>query len=231
MTQGKREVKTNNFGIEEGLVARRREELLAQKSAKLSETEEGECRHPTMFRPKRQKVYPATQIPGSKRFPLKEKEELSEPKESKELSDKASLLHQTLLKAEQHYREHMKNGANARAKKGWLTNWRHGDFGLGQAERFCRELKNGDFDTMIDELDKHFAKPETKYNHSSFAPYMLDKINSLLEANSLPSHRPPSEKHYNASFWQIISEQLRIMPAKGALPIGEVQDRILLNVK
>ena len=84
---------------------------------------------------------------------------------------------------------------------------------------------------MIEKLDKHFAKPQTKYNHSSFSPYLLDKINSLLEANSLPSHRAPFKEHYNASFWQIISEQLRMMPAKGGLPIDEDKDQASLNVK
>ena len=123
MAQERKEVKINNFGIDEGLGARRKEELaqklvVSQKKAsqgtspenkknpaESSEKQEGERRHPTMFRPKRKKVYPATEIPCSKRFP---------PKDNQKPSDKARLLHQTLLKAEQHYREHMKKGTNAR---------------------------------------------------------------------------------------------------------------------
>lgn len=160
----------------------------------------------TKSRPSRSKLHKPTLLPSPMFF-----------SENDDKNVFAGLLKQAISKADNVYHEKI-----LREPKGWLTDWRHGKAGLDRAEIFSSELqKVTSVATIMIKLNEFFERPDVKYNHNSFPPFLLDTLNELVEKYSLPSCRPKPHKHYNADFWPPIAKQLRKIIKDKLSPIDD----------
>ena len=92
---------------------------------------------------------------------------------------------------------------------GWFSGRRHGAEGQDRAEIFCAEVRKLESETTVWlSLQNFFDRSDVKYNHHSFASYLLDEFNNLLEKNSFPSNKPEAGKHYDYNSWLQIKDEL-----------------------
>ncbi|KTD54730.1 hypothetical protein [Legionella quateirensis] len=216
----------NNFNIEKGLVAKRRDELLLAKISALVEADKKDTEvinqreytptesatrltHPTQSRPIPHHK-PPTRF--QRQFFSENQENQGEESHSDSNLNVIDQIKKAIDRAKDRYESHIKTGKNPRHESGWLTGWRHGSEGIDKAAELSEQIKGLDaIDSMILNLSHFFMDDKTRYNNHSFASYLLDELNSVIENGSLSSYRPAGDASYDKFSWVKIAGQLRIL--------------------
>ena len=216
----------NNFNIQKGLVAKRRDELLLAKISALVAADKKDTEvihqpestpteaatrltHPTQSRPSPHHR-PPTRF--QRHFFAENQENNGKESQSDSNLSVIEQIKKAVDRAKDRYESHIKTGENPRHESGWLTGWRHGSDGIDKAAELSDQIKGLDgIDSMILNLSHFFMDDKTRYNNHSFASYLLDELNSVIESGSLSSYRPAGAASYDKFSWVNIAGQLRIL--------------------
>lgn len=219
---------SNKFNIPVGIVARRREELIAAKLAALVATPESQQVKPLGIE-ERESVTRLNHLTESRpiiphRPPTRRhhREFLSAQNPQAEITNPAQevallpLLKNAISFAENAYREQYQQGTNHRKAPGWFSYWRHGDDGQQRAgDIFVSVEKSDTAESILHELDVFFNDPLTRYNNNSFASYLLDELNKLVQSLSFRGCNLSDGEPYNSNSWKVVAEQLiKLVPVE-----------------
>ncbi|MCW8444460.1 hypothetical protein OQJ05_10395 [Fluoribacter gormanii] len=216
----------NNFDIPTGLVAQRRAELIAAREqsrlrsmifvdTNTNNTHTKPLTHLTKSRPQIEHKKPSR----TRRKPnasshdfLKKNEQLTAGTTDINLAvDWLKELKNTISDAWIAYNNYYKLGINTRQPNGWFSWWRHTDDGQKRAEKINDEAKASDnADKIMQQMERFFEDPSTRYENHSFASYLLEQFNRLLERYE---GKPRPGIIYNKNYWQTIAEQLHLLMA------------------
>lgn len=244
----------NKFGIEKGLVAKRRDELILAKLNALLAAEQNKTEiipaqeqinetvtrlsnlaseqehepdesvtrlaHLTQSRPmvKHRKPSRHSHQPqsGSPLFFAENQEPKREENNPVTTISALDQLKKAITKAKERYGKLDEQGESdtPRHEPGWLTYWRHGTSGQEKAKSIQTEAeKQKNIDIIIIDLTLFFMDPQTRYNNNSFASYLLDELNDLLQHNSLPVCKPEGDAPYDKFTWIHMASQLKKIEA------------------
>ncbi|KTD31020.1 hypothetical protein Lmor_3127 [Legionella moravica] len=216
----------NNFNIPQGLVAKKRDELLLAKISALVAAEQKETdvthqpehttiqtatrlSHPTQSRPILHHRRPSR---FNHQFFMEHQENMSEESSSDSNLSVIDHIKNAVVLAKECYASHTRSGEHPRHQSGWLTGWRHGGDGLEKAEELSRQIKILDsIDLILLNLSHFFMDVNTRYNNHSFASYLLDELNSVLERGGMSSYRSTADAPYDKFSWVNVSGQLKIL--------------------
>ncbi|KTD72636.1 hypothetical protein [Legionella tucsonensis] len=244
---------SNNFGIPKGLVAQRREELIAAKersrlrAASLNTislnatplytippdtnaishnpiplnttlintapSRKSSLTHLTKIRPKIEHRNPSKRKSNSLSHDFFKKNEPNGEATDLDLNgDWLNTLKKTISGAWTTYKKYYEQGINTRQPNGWFSWWRHGDEGQKKAETIKNKAEASDYPEMIMlQMDNFFAAPSTRYENHSFASYLFEEFNRLLQGDK---YKPQEGTTYGKEYWYVIAEQLRLLMAK-----------------
>ena len=116
---------------------------------------------------------------------------------------------QTLQTGITGYLQQNKQGSTPRQEAGWLTSWRHGEYGKNKATALDEQFNHVNSKAcLFKALDEYFSDANTRYNNHSLAAYLLDALNTLLEQNHKSGQWPKSGEQYTHNSWQGIKSEL-----------------------
>lgn len=217
------------YGIEPGLVAKRRYELLIngfngnqgilhaaadqprQESTLTRNIDSSLLEHPTIL-PSEEPPRPpsATIVPAAADglfFAVKNPPE-QKIKTKMDSIDLATLLITKVNQAKTKYAGFCKDGSFRRTKGGWLTNIRHKENSIKNLDLLGTEFQSEkNPELVLEYLNSFFTNPKTTYNNHSFSAFLLDELNVLLKAHSLRGVQPLYDVTYNRSHWTSIHGQ------------------------
>ncbi|MBL7527355.1 hypothetical protein [Legionella bononiensis] len=214
----------NNFNIQKGLVAKRRDELLLAKISALVAADKKDTEvinqredtptesatrltHPTQSRP-----IPHHRPPTrfQRQFFAENQENKSEESNSDFNLSVIDQIKKAVDRAKVLYESHINTGENPRHEPGWLTTWRHGPEGMDKAEGLSKQIEDFEIiDPIILNLSHFFMDAKTRYNNHSFASYLLDELNKVLENCSVAACRPAGDGAYDKFSWIRVSGYLK----------------------
>ncbi len=225
----------NHFGIPEGLVKKRREELILARISALLAAEQQEAEQPlpaeeitTKQAIKLAHLTQSRPIPHH-RLPTRYSRQMQgvgtlfsdESRTHKQVEpvDVAQEAMSDIRLIEQlkgaitagicRYKNRPENAAQGRHEPGWFTNWRHGADGVKRAESLHKEInKCRTMELVLIELTLFFLDDKRRYENNSLSMYLLDALNALLNEHSYPGSRPEGDAPYDKFTWINISAQL-----------------------
>ncbi|WP_454780460.1 hypothetical protein [Legionella sp. WA2022007384] len=219
-------IRKKNFDIPTGLVAQRRAELIAAKEQlRLKEmasinTDENNTNprmltHLTKFRPQIKHKKPSRSQRNSTSMHdfFKTNEQIADEATDMDVTvDWLKELKNTISDAWVAYSNYYKLGINNRQPNGWFSWWRHSDDGQKRAERINDEaLASEDTNKIMIQMERFFEEPSTRYENHSFASYLFEKFDRLLERHE---YKPQPEIIYDKNYWHTIAAQLHLLMTK-----------------
>lgn len=145
---------------------------------------------------------PSRRLPSKKHVHLGGSAVLQNELKNENISqDFKHLLKSAITTARKKYKNHYNFGKDARYASGWFSNIRHKADGQERATYFCTNITENTSATLIIELHLFFNDPKTKFNHHSFASYLLDELNALLKEYKTPEIKPTSGEYYDINTW------------------------------
>ncbi|QMT59478.1 hypothetical protein [Legionella sp. PC997] len=217
-------IRKKNFDIPTGLVAQRRAELIAaREQSRLKEMASIDTdnlnpkplSHLTKSRPQIGHKKPSRRRKTSESTSdfFKQNEQISSKvREIKVPVDWLNALKTTISDAWVAYNNYYKLGINTRQANGWFSWWRHTEDGQKRAERINKEAQaSDDPHKIMEQLGLFFEAPFTRYENHSFATYLFEEFNKLLERHE---QKPRESVVFDNNYWHKISEQLHLLMAK-----------------
>ncbi|STY28568.1 Uncharacterised protein [Legionella wadsworthii] len=217
----------HHFGIPEGLVSRRKDEVIAQKkmaNLKATNTNNTHCPTPNQAKPLTHLTKSRPKI--AHRKPSRALHHLS-TSEAGFFSKIEKMVHESsnpewlkviqccISEAWRHYKNYYVRGINTRQPNGWLSWWRHGNEGQERAEIFKKEVEAiNNLDQLMKYIGLFFEDPDIRFENHSFASYLFEEFNRLLRG---PEYQFKEDTIYCKNDWYQISEQLKMMAEKECL--------------
>ncbi|KTD42201.1 hypothetical protein [Legionella parisiensis] len=119
--------------------------------------------------------------------------------------DWLNVLKKTIVGAWTAYKQYYELGINTRQPNGWFSWWRHGDGGQKKAETLKNKAEASvDLEMIMQQMEGFFEDSSTRYENHSFASYLFEEFNRLLQ-------KPHEGTTYSKEHWFVIAEQLRLM--------------------
>ncbi|PWY55000.1 hypothetical protein DGG96_13885 [Legionella qingyii] len=219
----------NNFDIPPGLVAQRRAQLIAAREQSrltsvtfidpdTNNTHTKPLSHLTKSRPQIKHKNPSRtrrKLNASSHDFLKKNEQITGCATDINLTvDWLKELKNTISGAWIAYSNYYKLGINTRQPNGWFSWWRHTEDGQIRAEKINNEAEASDnTDIIMKQMEQFFEDPSTRYENHSFATYLFEQFNRLLERHE---YKPRQGIIYDKNYWHTIAEQLHRLMAKEA---------------